>query len=178
MTTMRVTRSVPALEHLIGLEARLEDFTAIVRADMRRTLSAEERESYNGIVQTGAPNTYFQTIYVETTEALINGEGNSFIAEPSDRLGEYYCFALGRGVIASLRLDFIMRVTSPRDVPLPRSELTFEQLNSSARSGAERKRAAMEQVLQEAATDFVYWACDQTPPDLASQTVELHGQEL
>lgn len=96
---MKVIRGVHSLEQLIGTEGTLDELAALVRAAVRQPLTAEERTDYSGIRRSGTPSwKMFRALFnVDTVEDLIDAENNGAYREPSDRRGEVYMFACGRG---------------------------------------------------------------------------------
>lgn len=73
---MKVVRSISALSRFIGLEAPLE-LAALVREDMRRTLTADERQDYHGVTFLGYPYKMSTNLFnVTPTEHPVIAEGS------------------------------------------------------------------------------------------------------
>lgn len=156
---MKVVRSIPALSRLTGVEAPLEELVALVREDMRRTLTALERQDYHGITNLGYPHKMFTKLFnVSTTEELVISEQMGAYFPPVDRPGEYYLFAAGKGVVALVAPKMTEQLFAMDEKNSEKKEFAAldEEYKSLALEGQD-----WESEFQEIATDYVKWACEQ-----------------
>lgn len=156
LITMKVTRTIPALEDILGLNIAPSELLEIIQTHMRRRLSPQERDVYRGITRTGAPwNVFSKLCNVETTEDFIVAQETGAFLMPADRPGEVYLFACGKGVIASVEWTCI-RTDPPGELKAPASEESFHELNTKYRLMPIDEKD-WETVFQEVAQDFASW---------------------
>lgn len=155
---MKIVRSIPALEKMMGSVATFEEHKAIVREDMKRTLTLEERQSYRGITHTGEPWLMFDELYnVNTTEDLIRAEEFGVFHTPVDCPGESYLFACDIGLAAGVhpkRASQLKRLSEKDEG----TDKTREELDTEYKeSKLEAKN--WDKIFDEVAGDYVKWAC-------------------
>lgn len=158
---MKVVRSIAALNHLKGLEATLEELTAIVREDMRRELTPEERSNYYGITNLGYPHKLFTKLSnVRTTEELVIAEVTGAFYNPSDHPDECYLFAHGKGSVAMMAPKIFLQIN--QNYGKSTSAKTFDELHDEFKS-LDIEQKDWNDELQEIAKEYVKWACDDNP---------------
>lgn len=137
----------------------------VVRQEMRRILSPQERASYRGITMAAMTGVMYEELYgIETAEDLIIAELYGRHAIASDDPGNLYLFSSGRGLTARFNSAYTQRVLQeprPEGVPLPPpktiAQLDEEYRNMSVPSTPEDYRQ-VEGVLSSVASDFVAWS--------------------
>ncbi|KAG5999441.1 hypothetical protein E4U43_002078 [Claviceps pusilla] len=166
-TDIKITRSVPALEKMVGSVAPFDQLKALVREDMKRVLTPQERQQYRGITHTGAPWLMFDELFhVETTEDVIRAEECGVYHSPADCPGESYLFACEMGLVA--------RVHPTRAAQLLASSKEGGDADADAggHSGSKKTRDELhaeykeaklgpknwEEIFDEVAGDYVKWA--------------------
>lgn len=155
---MKVLRSIQVLSLLMGLEAPLEELASLVREDMRRTLTAEERQDYHGITRLGYPHKIFSKLFnVSTTEDLVIAEETGAYHAPVDFPGQVYLFAAGKGVVALVAPKMTLQLLAMSGRPPATKEL---DVLAEEYKSLDVGKKDWEADLQEIATHYVLWACE------------------
>lgn len=155
---MKVVRSISALSQLIGSEAPPEELARLVREDMRRTLTAEERQDYHGITFLGYPHKMFSRLLnVSSAEGLVIAEASGIYFTPKDCPGQSYLFAPGYGVVAQVAPKMASQLASgPKKRSETRDLVTLDEEYKSLPIMTKD----WEPELQEIAIEYVKWACN------------------
>ncbi|QPH04865.1 hypothetical protein C2857_002225 [Epichloe festucae Fl1] len=154
---IKIVRSIPALEKMIGRVAAFEEHKAMVREDMKRTLTPEERQHYRGITHTGEPWLMFDQLYnVNTTEDLIRAEEFGVFHSPVDCPGESYLFACDVGLAAGVHPQRAAQLKALSEGE-EGTKKTREELHTEYKeSKLETKN--WDKIFDEVAGDYVKWA--------------------
>ncbi|KAG6010649.1 hypothetical protein E4U21_005147 [Claviceps maximensis] len=167
-TDMKITRSIPALEKTIGTVASFDQHKAIVREDMKRILTPEERQNYRGITSNGHPWLSLDELFhVETTEDVLKAQEGGFYHTPADCPGEHYLFACEAGLVARAHPNLVAKLRAPSDETKAHgeqegeyqgSDKTRDELHAEYK-GAELQSKNWDEIFDEIAGAYVKWAC-------------------
>lgn len=157
---MLAIRSIPALLGLVGIEASLEELVSTVRAHMRLPLAEDQYAPYRGIAVYGPPRAEFAEIYnVNTTESFIIAQGNGAYWTPIDYPNDIYLFSCEKGVVGLVLPDRAAIIFRDFGAGRPPPTETLEQLHLRYKFWSIGEDYNQEAAMQEAAEDFVSWAC-------------------
>ncbi|KAG5975346.1 hypothetical protein E4U55_007741 [Claviceps digitariae] len=174
---MKITRSIPALERMVGTVASLDQHKALVRQDMKRILDPQERLHYRGITSTGAPWLQFEELFhVQTAEDVIRAEEFGAFHSPADYPDETYLYACEMGLVARMNPK---RTAQLQARSAQREQEHLEDGERQAKKaktqhhGSKKTREELhaqykatrlgyknwEELYDEVASDYVRWAC-------------------